>query len=89
MWDMVICKNYIRTASHNNKVFFFCHLAEKIALVKENCIVLIESMIAVKIMLFLFQSFGFTEIFLIFVFNQSVLILIATDFRIICHIQTF
>ena len=36
MWDSVICEYYIRTSSHNNKVFLLCHLADQVTLIKEN-----------------------------------------------------
>lgn len=33
--DTVVCQNHIRTAAHYDKVFFFCHFHDQIALVEK------------------------------------------------------
>ena len=48
MRNVIICQNHISTPAHDNKILFFCHIAEQFTLIKENSIFLRQSVIPVE-----------------------------------------
>ena len=46
---MIVGKDHIGTTAHNDKILFFCHIADQITLVKEYCIPLGQTMIAAEL----------------------------------------
>ena len=49
VWDVIVGQDHIGAAPHHDKILFFCHIADQIALVKEHCVPLGQTMIAAEL----------------------------------------